>query len=101
MGDAVTEASTAIGPRRIGDLWRLLASGSFASTALELLGVGLMVNGLRLVYVPAAWLFGGFACFAVSFALERARARHTNVTEPNEASHERTEHPCASECSAT
>jgi hypothetical protein len=81
----VTDASAAIGPRqtghfvrsagRIGDLWRLLTSGSIASTALELLGVALMTNGLRLVYVPAMWVFLGVACFVWSYLIEATARR--------------------------
>jgi hypothetical protein len=82
VGDAVTEASAAIGLRRIGDLWRLLASGSFASTALELLGVALIANGLRLLYPPAMWVFLGVACFAASYAIEATRSKGAHTRAP-------------------
>jgi hypothetical protein len=76
----VTDASTAI-----GDLRRFLTSGSIASTVLELLGVALIANGLRLLYPPAMWVFVGVACFATSYVVEATdRTARTHGTTSQE-----------------
>lgn len=44
------------------------------TTALDLVGVALLVVGFGLIYVPAAFLVAGIGCLLVSWRATRAAA---------------------------
>ena len=52
-------------------LRRVRISERVVTTALELAGAGLVVAGVALVFVPAAFIVGGVALLGISYNLTR------------------------------